>query len=144
MLTEFYAVTAGNAGGSLYHVSRAFGTGADSVSAKKIAIRGESSIPVNEKFTGGMVAVCKQLVAYMPNGSKQIDGVDKKHWGSYTAPIVGLFLREEKARECFNDEQNSIHCDPRWLAETEAVIKAIGYNNLYFSVGRKSSLKLLP
>jgi hypothetical protein len=144
MLTQFFAVTVCTSSGSLYHVSKIFETSLGSVAAKKIAIRGQSSIPVGEKFEGGMIAICKQLIAYTPNGSKQIDNVDKEHWGSYSAPIVALFLSEEKAQECFKDEQNSIACDQRWRIETEAVIKAIGFNNPHFSVGRKPDLQLLP
>jgi hypothetical protein len=145
MLTHFYAVTASESGGSLYKVSRKFGAGTVSVEVEKLALRGQSGVPVGGKFGGKLLAVCKWLVAYTPEAPiKKIDEVDPNCWDRFTNLIIALFLDENKARECFKEEEKSIHCDPGWDKETREVIDAIGYNHPQFCVGRRPDLRLLP
>lgn len=145
MLTHFYAVTASESSSSLYKVSRKFEAGTVSVEVEKLALRGESAVPVGGRFGGRLLAVCKWLVAYTPEAPiKKIDETDPKYWDRFTNLIVALFLNEGEAQKCFKNEKETIPCDPRWDKETREVIDAIGYNHPQFCVGRKSDLRLLP
>ncbi len=149
ILHEFYAVTHSGRGSSLYKVSDVDDGYHGHATARKIALCGESPIPVGGKFGANMIAVCKGLIAYIPEekgfapGSKQIESVNNRFWAGGTSSIVGLFLNLKTASECFG-EDGLCPCDIRWRTETQSVIEAIGDNHPFFSVSHSPELRLMP
>lgn len=141
----FYAVTMT----SVYFVRDHGNEGFNPV-AKKIALRGESEFQVGAILGGGtMIAITKQLQAYVPEGGgltsfeRKIECVNTQYWGECSSYIVALFTTKKNAMACFahTDLQP---CDPRWIEETRRVIKKIGDNHPSFEVCRWEDLALLP
>ncbi len=135
MLQEFYAVT-------LTSIYRVFQRDCEAV-AVKIALKGESKIPVGDELTGPMVAVRTNLQFFIPEGGgvfspivsveRHIENVNTFYWLGRTSPIVALFLTEQEARDCFMNEELE-RCDRRWLESTKKVIAEIGEDNPVFTV----------
>jgi len=148
MIREFYAVTTASLGSSLYKVSGQRDGKKTLAVATKIALRGESSVGVGGKFSSDMIAVCRNLIAYIPkNGlfgfrEQQIENVKTRNWGGRTSRIVALFLDSETAAICFGEDEH-IQYDPRWRVDTKAVIEAIGNQNPFFSVGLAPEFRLI-
>lgn len=149
VIHEFYAVTSNENGGSIYKVSDTPDDTYGHATATKIALHGKSSVQVGGKFGSSMIAVCKCLIAYIPEGggitsfARQIEDVNTRYWGGNTSLIVALFHDLESSTKCFGSA-DLVPCDPRWLTETEAVIKAIGDEHTFFSVSHCPDLRLLP
>lgn len=138
MLHEFYAVTIT----SVYLVKDKGDDGFPS--AEKIALRGKSSFPVGYKLQGGiMIAICKGLQMYIPEGcglttpmfksERRIEGVTKRWWGERSSPIVALFKDRDEALKC--SECGDLQpCDSRWLEQTKAVLNEIGNDHPAFYI----------
>jgi len=142
MIHEFFAVTMT----SVYHVKESRGT---SPSVVKVALKGKSSFPVGRRLRGGyMVAICKWLMVYVPEGGgifsfeRKVESVNTRWWGEQTSNIVGLFKDLEMAKRCFGSRKLK-PCDPRWLASTRQVIDAIGKKHPAFEVCDYPDLRLL-
>lgn len=148
MIYEFFAVTLTSVyhvkdkGGSIYPV------------AVKIALKGSSEFPVGHELNGGtMIAICKGLIAYIPEGGgvtsqymvkeRRIEAVNTFYWGDGTSPIVALFGDEVSAQACFgNDDLKP--CDPRWIESTKTILAEIGDNHPAFEVCHWQEMALLP
>jgi hypothetical protein len=146
MLKEFFAVTTT----SVYHVQDHGQYGA---SAVKVALRGGSEIPVKTDIArGGMIAICHNLQAYVPerHGRSHMQDYDEQrvakgkagHWDFRTSGIVALFFDKEAASACLEAGSGDL-CDARWLDSTKAVLAAIGDNHPSFLVSRDPELDLL-
>lgn len=118
--------------------------------ARKVALRGESELSVGTELANGtMIAITKQLQAYIPEGGgmtsfqRKIEMVNTRWWGGHSSYIVALFATRKKAMDCFaySDLQP---CDSRWIEETKKVIKRIGEDHPSFEVCRWGDLALLP
>jgi hypothetical protein len=117
--------------------------------ARKIALKGESAIPVGGELENGtMIAITKQLQAYIPEGGgmtsfqRRIEDVNTRYWGGNSSNIIALFTTKKKAMDCFAQEGLK-PCDSRWIEETKKVIEKIGENHPAFEVCKWSSLSLL-
>lgn len=149
MLKEFFAVTSSHQSASLYHVGEDDGSQYHSPYAEKLALRGSSKVAVGERLRGReMLAICKQLVCYTPEGGgylcsveRRIEMVNTRYWGAESSLIVALFLTEEVARQCF-ESSDLQPADERWLDETKMVIEAIGVDHPSFEVCRWPGLAL--
>lgn len=132
MLREFLAVTMT----SVYHVRDGMNeSGSFSPTATKIAVRGESKIPVGQKLElkgGNLIAICDQLV-FCRRDEKGRVHFSEKH-GCHSSLIVALFTDPRRARECFAHHDLS-PCDARWENETLSVLTA-------FHVCKKAGLCL--
>lgn len=140
-IKEFFAVTKT----SIYHVVMEEGPNA---SAKKIALHAPSEVPVGDSFRGPMLAICKQLIAYVPEGGgmtsyeRNIESVNMRWWTGNSSLIVALFKDEKAAREC-SGEKDLVPCDPRWLKETTELLRAIGNDHPAFSICTWKDMQLL-
>lgn len=137
---EFFAVTET----SIYHVSDGTGMAV----AQKIALHDASAIGAGQILGGGtMVAICKCLIAYIPEGGgitsyeRRIEMVNTRWWGGNSSPIIGLFKNKEDAYECFA-EKSQKSCDPRWQAQTLEVLREIGEDHPHFSICHYPALAL--
>ena len=140
-LKEFFAVTET----SVYRV-----TMEDSLPAvaTKISLRGSSRVAVGEKFSGPMLAICNQLITYIPEGGgltsfqRNIESVNTRWWTGNSSPIVALFKDEKSALEC-SSQKDLKPCDERCLKETIEVLRAIGESHPAFSICSYPGLRLL-
>lgn len=146
MIHRFYAVTMT----SVYLVKDRKSKKDPYPVARKIALKGESELPVGTELENGtMIAITKQLQAYIPEGGgltsfeRKIECVNTRYWGGHSSYIVALFTTKKKAMDCFahSDFQP---CDPCWIEETKKVVKRIGENHPSFEVCRWGDLALLP
>jgi len=99
---------------------------------KKIAMAGQSDVPVGQIITGGynLGIMDKGLVLYGTDRELP-EQVDTRYWGGGTSAIVALFLQEDTARECLNSgDLKSLN--PRWRQQTEETLEAIGDNHPRF------------
>ena len=145
MIHQFYAVTIT----SVYVVKDRRNKDDPCPVAKKIALRGESELSVGTELENGtMIAITKQLQAYIPEGGgltsfqRRIEDVNTRYWGGHSSYIVALFTTKKKAMDCF------VHpdlqpCDSRWIEETKKVIEKIGKDHPSFEVCRWGNLALL-
>jgi hypothetical protein len=145
MLHQFYAVTLT----SIYFVKDRRSKDDPCPFARKVALKGESSIPIGEELANGtMIAITKQLQAYIPEGGgmtsfqRRIEDVNTRYWGGNSSNIVALFTNRKKAAKCFlQDDLQS--CDPRWIEETKKVIEKIGEGHPAFEVCKWHDLTLI-
>jgi hypothetical protein len=142
MLKRFFAVTIT----SIYEITD--GSEAPSFLAKKIALRGDSELPVGQILTGGtMVSIGKQIIVFIPEGGgitsfqRQVGRVNTCFWGGQTSAIVALFFTEEEARSCLKEEFG-FPCDDRWVEQTKAVLTTIGDDHPVFSICNSPGLSL--
>lgn len=149
MLQEFWAVTVGSTSTSIYHVIARRGSEDPGPVATKIALAGESRVPVADELKGSMMlAITTQLQAYIPEGGgytsfeRNIESVNTRWWGDNSAPIVALFLTEAEAQDCFQQEDLQ-PCDSRWLAQTKEVIEKIGDDHPTITVCHYKGMSLL-
>ena len=148
MVNEFYVVTLT----SLYHVI-ARGEDSPAPVAEKIALKGESGLPVGHRLKGGtMIAICKFLMPYIPEGcgwlspnttfERHVEEMNTFYWGQRTSPIVALFMDKHTALDCLAQDR-LVACDPRWLEQTAEVIAAIGDDHPAFEVCHYPDLALM-
>ena len=144
VLRKFYAVTLT----SLYEVEV---LGKKIPVLEKLALRGESSIPVGGKFIGEdkILSIGRQLILFIPEGGgyigsfeRKIEQVNTRYWGAQTSPIIALFLKKNEAEKCFKSE-NQQECDTRWVKETKEVLKAIGEEHPAFSICHWPEMELV-
>lgn len=120
--------------------------------AEKIALRGESDIPIGGKIkSGGMIAIARRLQAFIPDGyglatplcsiERRLEMVNVSWWQGRTSEIVALFLEQDAALDCFQQLDLEV-CDPRWEKQTRQVIESIGDEHPKFSVCRHPGLAL--
>ncbi len=147
MLEEFYAVTTSPTSTSVYHVRRGIGDEGYAV-AEKIALRGESPAPVGQKLGSVLIAICKCLVPFIPEGggitsyNREIESVNTAYWGPSSSLIVALFVDRVSAMRCF-ESSNLVAHDRRWIKDTKAVIAAVGDDHPRFTVCRRPNLMLV-
>lgn len=132
MLEQFFAVTTT----SLYEVITKGKDGYPFV--RKIDLHGESQIAIGQTMTGDLLAVCKYLQFFIPEKyglttpmsgiERRVERVSTCYYQGKTSPVIALFLKEDKARECFASSDLQ-PCDPRWLENTKEVLAAIGENH---------------
>ena len=143
MLKEFYAVTTT----SVYHVEH--NNKPNQAKATKISLIGKSKVAVGDVFTGPMVAICKFLQFYIPEGGgitsfqRRIEMVNTRYWLGGTSDIVGLFTERGEALNCSKQHKDLTPCDERWLDSTKKVINAIGHEHPVFEVCGWGDLRLL-
>lgn len=117
--------------------------------ARKIALKSESKLPLGSELEDGtMIAITRQLQAYIPEGGgmtsfqRKIEAVNYNWWGGHSSSIVALFTTKKKAMECFK-QQSSENPDSRWIEDTKWVIKRIGENHPAFEVCKDPELSLI-
>lgn len=148
MLKKFYAVTQT----SLYEVD-CDPKGENTPLATKIALRGDSSIVVGEFLKHGtMLSVGEQLIMFVPEGhgwfspmtsyERDLSNVNSQWWGGHSSPIVGLFLKKKDAERCFASGSAKF-CDPDWIEQTKAVLRAIGNDHPKVSMPSSPRLRLM-
>ena len=151
-IKEFFAVTVSPGSVSVYWVRHGVcskESQESSAVAEKIDMRGTSKLAIGTKLTSAMIAVCSNLIPYIPEGGgtstfqRKIEMVNTHWWSNGSAPIAALFLNRSEAMKCFSN-QDHIACDPRWLNETKATLEAIGTDNPIFEVCHYPNLRLLP
>ena len=145
---EFFAVTKT----SIYRVIE---IEEGEVAALKIALKGDSKIPVGRDLcegTGSMIAICDVLQAYMPEKygilhqltgfERKLESVNTRFWGDHSGSIIALFKTQSEAEECFKLD-DAKPCDARWWNKTKEVLSAIGDDHPSFYISRDLTLKLL-
>ena len=148
MLDEFYVVTLT----SVYHVKAKDNDGYPS--AVKIAAKGKSKVSVGQKLLNGdMVGICKFLTMYYPEKygllspltgiERRIEQVNTRFWGGHTSAIVALFLDRNSALKCLNLYNDLQPCDPRWLSDTQNVLREIGEEHPVFYIAQEPGLALV-
>ncbi|MBI4257266.1 hypothetical protein HY626_04395 [Candidatus Uhrbacteria bacterium] len=136
MIHEFFTLTVSR---SLYRVSdERDQNGWPTV--VKIADSGTSNFGLGNRLgRGRFVAVTPGGIAlYAANTDSQGHPqspyeVSTRHWGGTTSAVVGLFLDEHEAREAFLAKFLK-SCDPRWHAQTRAVLAAIEHHPVFIQV----------
>ena len=143
MLKKFYAVTKT----SVYYVRIDLKLGSPELT--KIALRGDSRIPVGGKITDGtMLSVGEQLIPFIPEGGgvtsfrREIAMVNTRWWGTNTSDVVALFLCKNAALTCHKAKRKK-PCDNRWRKETIGVLRAIGKEHPHCSVSTDPSCRLM-
>lgn len=131
-IREFFAVTKT----SLYRISVNWKDEKGEPEIEKIALKGESSVPIGGMITGGnLVGITKRGIVSYNNSSKnryRPEQVNILHHGGTTSPITALFIKVGEAKICFFESKNFQNCDPRWRKQTEEVLAAIGDNHPVF------------
>ena len=131
-LQEFFAVTIT----SVYHVTIEYGPMAV---ATKITLRCPSSVGVGGQLKGPMLAICDQLITYIPEGGgltsyqRNIEQVNTRWWTANSSPVVAIFKDKKAALEC-SSQKDLKPRDNRWLKETIEVLRAIGSDHPFFSI----------
>ena len=109
---------------------------------EKIALNGESSIPVGEKHVGNgqLLSIGKQLILFIPEGGgylgsleRRVEMVNTRYHTFNTSLVVALFIKKTEALKCFNSKDLK-ECDERWIKETKEVLQAIGKEHPAFSI----------
>lgn len=137
-IKKFFAVTHT----SVYHIKEKGDDGNPSV--VKIALRGESPIPVGHKLKNTvMVSVGKNLIGYIPEKyglmhqlagfERDISKVNTVFWGGHTSFVVALFEKKADAMACLN-EPNLRPADPRFIKSTRNILEKIGDEHPVFFV----------
>jgi hypothetical protein len=146
MINEFFAVTMT----SLYHVTATSRDG--SASAEKIAIKGESKLPVGTRLEHGdgrLVAIRRGLLAFIPEGGgytsyqREPASVNTRWHEGQSSPIVALFTSKDEAAECL-DNNNLEPADQRWIESTKKVLEEIGEKHPSFVISHWHGDCLLP
>ncbi len=117
MIREFFVVTET----SVYRVED--GGGRDRPSATKVALRGESTVPVGRVMRGTAIIIGSCLYAESP----------EENHGGHSSSIVALFKNKEEALRCLENEDLKPY-DPRWTKQTRKVLNKIGDNHPAFRV----------
>jgi len=144
MLDHFFAVTIT----SIYEI---FARGRDNRPVvQKIALDGPSVFSIGQELeTGTMVAIGKMIINYIPEGGgltsfeRRVESVNTCYFTSNTSRVVALFLTYDEAKECFRHKDRTPG-DKRWLAQTRAVIEAIGPDHPIFYICEQPTFRLLP
>jgi hypothetical protein len=120
--------------------------------ARKIALKGESIIPLGKIITDQMLAICDGLQFYTPEGhgflssqtsvERRVEMVNAQWYGPNSSHIIALFFTEKEARKCFS-AKNLKPCDPRWLEKTKAVIAAIGEDHPTITICHEQGMAFL-
>ena len=129
MIHEFFAVTRT----SVYRVTDEEGENGWPI-VEKIALRGESEIPIGKRLTEGYnVGIMKKGIVMFSSSRKHREPelINVYHWGGKTSSIIALFLKENRAMECFNSKNTTV-CDPRWKNETLETLDKIGNDHSVF------------
>lgn len=134
-LKEFFAVTMT----SVYHVKMEEGHAV----MVKIALNGESSIPLGGKLVSGYrMAIGANLYAYFSGCNKSLEDTNTRDWGGQTSPVVALFKNKKAALDC-SKKDNLERCDERWKKQTINVLHSIGENHPHFNICITNSLRLI-
>ena len=145
LINEFFAVTQT----SIY---QARATGDYRASVVKVALKGESSLPVGYDLTeGGMIAIRQWLQGFIPEKygfghpmtglERHIEQVNTRYWRGKSSSIVALFRTEAEARICFECDDLQ-PCDPRWVESTRQVLEDIGDEHPSFYITRTEQFGL--
>ncbi|MFH1093901.1 MAG: hypothetical protein V1739_07090 [Candidatus Omnitrophota bacterium] len=133
---EFFAVTIT----SVYRVSDQ--KDKDVPIIEKIALRGESKIPIGGRLkNGSLVGLARTGIELYDEDHPKLgrrqrpEEVNTGFIGGHTSPIVGLFFKKEEALTCSVSENLQIY-DPRWQKQTQEVLNAIGDNHPIFIIAR--------
>jgi hypothetical protein len=143
LLHEFYAVTQT----SVYLVTDKKGKNFVPL-VKKIALKGESKIPVGGRLKeGSLVGITRHgIVLYDDDrspfskrkGWKDPEEVNIAFHGGKTSPLVALFLNRKNAFDCFNSKSLQT-CDCRWQRQTKQALEVIGKDHPVFVVSELAS-----
>jgi hypothetical protein len=115
------------------------GNDGTSPSIKVLATCSKRGLRVSEQMFGGSciaVAGMHGVVLYSPNPDaegREPENRPEVSWDCRTAAIVGLFLEEERAMECFRTPDLQ-HDDPRFREESAQVLAAIGDDHPVFVI----------
>lgn len=105
--------------------------------AEKVVLKKESNFSMGHVLQRGtMLSIGEQLIAYFPDGGgfqnpppkdkRGIEHVPDYLWGERTSKIVALFKAQQQAEGCLLENKDLKPYDPRWRAQTEAVLREIG------------------
>ena len=120
--------------------------------ARKIALKGESIIPLGKIIADQMLAICDGLQFYTPEGhgflssqtsvERRVEMVNTQWYGQNSSYIIALFFTEKEARECFSAE-NLKPRDDRWLEKTKEVLAVIGDDHPTITICHEPGMALL-
>ena len=128
---QFYAVTKS---GSLYLVSDEIDPKSHCPIVEKIDQTHVGHFGVGGRLrNGNLVGITHAgIVLFITDKHNHTaEYVNTAYWGGTTSPIIGLFMSEVKARECFNSNDLQVF-DNRWINETNEVLGAIGSDHDIF------------
>ncbi len=133
---NFFAVTVS---GSLYEVTDEEDENGYPIVKKIVMVGNSSSKPIGWRPKGGSyVGIARGgIVLYNEDNPKpgrvQLpEKVNTRFHHGHTSPVVALFLNKEDAMTCVSSLSPLEKGDPRWLAQTKAVIDAIGKDHNVF------------
>ena len=147
IIKQFFAVTLT----SVYQVEM---DESDNAFAKKIALKGTSSIALGCRIQGGTrIAIGDRLIAYIPERygeqspltavERRIELVNTRYWGGGSSSIVALFFDQEAALDCHSQPDLQPR-DPRWVSTTREVVAKIGPDHPAFYICCDPDLTLFP
>ncbi len=140
-LKKFYALTLSS---SVYFAEIGSAKGVPYLVKIAQKSKDATNISVGERIDNGtMIAVADRLHMFIPEGSgwfspmstfqREIWMVNSRWHGGQTSQIVALFKQKSKALKAIN-AKDLVRCDPRWEAETVAVLRAIGEDHPYCAI----------
>lgn len=107
---------------------------------KKIALKGESKIPVGGRLKeGSLVGITRfGIILYDDIKGRDPELINIALWGGRSSPITALFLNKKQALACLNSKSLQM-CDCRWQRQTKEVDEAIGKDHPVFVVSGLAS-----
>ena len=143
MLKKFFAVTLT----SIYSVTSDTGRGGWP-EITKLAYNCTGGEPYDTKYCGPLVSVGRNIVTYSPiideegHPVRNIDDIPQSYWFQHTSLVVALFIKEEEARDCFQ-EKNLKSLDSRWCRNTRDVLSEIESTHPTFTLPRTLKFALV-
>lgn len=129
---KFYAVTKT----SVYLVSDEKDENGHPI-VEKIALNGESSIPVDDRLDCTyVVGIMSCLQGYIPGvkSERRPDMRNTRYWTGNSSPITALFTRKDLAFKCLKQPDRHTY-DERWEDESRRILSLIGEDHPTFVLG---------
>jgi len=134
LLHEFYAVTQT----SVYLVSDKRDKNFVPL-VKKIALKGESKIPVGGRLKkGNLVGISRFGIILYDDSKRRDPELNMVLWRGISSSITGLFFNKKQALACLYSKSLQM-CDCRWQRQTKEVVEAIGKDHPVFVVSGLAS-----
>lgn len=135
-LKVFFAVTTTSA----YRIEML--TGVHVPVVEKIAMAGQSDVPVGQILQGGCNLGIMNMGLILYDGDRELPEMvnTAAHWFGLTSAIVGLFLKEEEAIACLGYGELT-PLNPRWRRQTEETLEAIGPNHPKFVLSEMHAIR---
>lgn len=123
----------------------------NSLTASKVAVKEESRRDIGSILAAGTetkIAILQRGLQAYPAKYENLDDVpptERKRLRNHTSTLVGLFLREDEAIKCHNENhiQTEIGfcCDIQWVQQTEDVLREIAHYPQFFTLSYRSVIR---